>query len=58
MKRAALALLALAACQSADVEVPAVATLPSTYEALIAPLLAERCTGCHGAERAKGGLRL
>ncbi|MBM3991330.1 MAG: hypothetical protein FJ298_10045 [Planctomycetes bacterium] len=58
MRRAALALLALGACQSADVEPRAASRLPSTYDALIAPLLAERCTGCHGAERAKGGLRL
>jgi YHS domain-containing protein len=58
MKRVALVLFALAACQSAEVEVPAVPALPSTYDTLIAPILAERCTGCHGAERAKGGLRL
>ena len=58
MKRLVVALLALAACQSAEVEVPAAPVEPSTYQTLIAPILAERCTGCHGAERAKGGLRL
>jgi len=34
---------------------PAQAT---TYDALIAPVLSQRCTSCHGAVRARGGLRL
>lgn len=60
MRRVVLALLGVAACHSPEgSEAPrAVAALPSTYQALIAPLLAERCSPCHGAERAKGALRL
>lgn len=30
----------------------------STYASVVAPILASRCTGCHGAERQKGGLAL
>jgi YHS domain-containing protein len=30
----------------------------SSYDAVIAPILAQRCTGCHGEAKAKGGLRL
>ena len=28
------------------------------FEAKVRPILVERCQGCHGAEKAKGGLRL
>lgn len=28
------------------------------YAEVVAPILAERCTGCHNAQKAKGGLRL
>ena len=30
----------------------------TTYDALIAPVLSNRCTSCHGDVRARGGLRL
>jgi len=60
MKRAALASLLglLVSCQSGETRTALVAPRASAYEAVIAPILAQRCVGCHGAERAKGGLRL
>jgi mono/diheme cytochrome c family protein len=39
-------------------ERPAAATPNSFYAARVAPILSEHCTGCHGARRQKGGLRL
>ena len=53
-----LALSLAAACQSAEVRDSLAPTRESAYEVVIAPILRERCVGCHGAERAKGGLRL
>lgn len=60
MKRALslLALAPLAACQSGETNAALVPPRASAYEAVIAPILQQRCVGCHGAERAKGGLRL
>ena len=31
---------------------------PATFQADVVPVLAKYCTGCHGAEKAKGGLNL
>lgn len=31
---------------------------PSTYFSVIQPILEQRCLGCHGAEKGKGGLRM
>ena len=63
MARLTPALLLLAGCsasapapQSAPTSAPTRQT--TLYEARIAPILAERCTGCHGAEKQKGKLAL
>jgi hypothetical protein len=53
-----LALSLAAACQSGEVRDSLAPTRESAYEVVIAPILRERCVGCHGSERAKGGLRL
>jgi len=60
MKRALslFSLALLAACQSGETNAALVPPRASAYEAVIAPILQQRCVGCHGAERAKGGLRL
>lgn len=55
MARVALALLLLAGCQTAPAPQ---APPPSQYQASIAPILAERCTGCHGAEKHKAKLAM
>lgn len=31
---------------------------PATFGGSVAPIFKEKCTGCHGAEKQKGGLRL
>ncbi len=41
---------------SSSVSVPAAEE--EFFEAKVRPVLAEHCVGCHGAEKAKGGLRL
>ena len=60
MRLSALALVfsLAAACQSGETNAAFVPPRPSSYESVIAPILQQRCVGCHGAERAKGGLRL
>jgi len=55
MARVALALLFLAGCQSTSEAPPPPRSL---YQANIAPILAERCTSCHGAQKHKAKLSM
>ena len=53
--------IGLALALAATLPMAARADDPATaefFEAKVRPILVERCQGCHGAEKAKGGLRL
>ncbi len=55
MARVGFALFLLAGCSATA---PGAQPVPTQYEARIAPIFAERCTGCHGTEKQKGKLAL
>ena len=59
---ASLALVLASSCQSSVAPAvdaaPALAVPVSSFEAVIAPIFAQRCTACHSGAKAKGGLRL
>jgi Planctomycete cytochrome C len=57
MARLSLALGALV-CSACSATGPAAAPVPSLYAQRIAPIFAERCSGCHGTEKQKGRLAL
>jgi hypothetical protein len=58
MARLSLALLVLAGCSATGPSAPSEVALPTHYAQRIAPILAERCSGCHGTEKQKGRLAL
>jgi len=55
MARVAFALVLLAGCSATA---PDESAAPTSYASRIAPIFAERCTGCHGATKQKGRLAL
>ena len=55
MARVVFAFLLLAGCSATA---PEAEPVPTQYQARIAPIFAERCTGCHGTEKQKGKLAL
>jgi hypothetical protein len=58
---APLALAALATCRAAERRERVEPELPrpvASFDTVVAPILAQRCSACHGEKKDKGGLRL